>query len=77
MSLLLLSDFGIDLAGTPLDILECQTLTESSHEFKVDTVKSFTVVDEAAYKVQPYFAGMGNKCNSSIVLAVNFVLFLV
>ena len=33
--------------GTPQDILECQNITES-HELKVDTVKSFTVVDEAA-----------------------------
>ena len=124
-SLLLLSDFGIGLSSTPLDILECQKVTESEsppHQFKVDTVKSFTVVDEAALYVlvvshlfltdqphvhdlitcsvvfpeaclsltefflivaqhslvdnaQHYIAGMGDKCNCSIVLAVHFVLF--
>ena len=123
LSLLLLSDFGIGLSSTPLDILECQKITVSS-TFKVDTVKSFTVVDEAAIhvlvvftlfltdyprvhdlvtgsvvfpeaclslaefllivaqhslvnNVQHYLAGMWDKCNSSIVLAVHFVPFLV
>ena len=51
LSLLLQSDFGIGLSSTPLDILECQKIIE----FKVDAVKSFTVVDEAAIHVLAVF----------------------
>ena len=53
LSLLLQSDFGIGLSSTPLDILECQK--SPPHEFKVDAVKSFTVVDEAAIHVLAVF----------------------
>ena len=51
--LLPLSHFGIGPSSTPRYVLHCQNIAESSAcvQVNIDTVKSFTVVDEAAVHV--------------------------
>ena len=51
--LLLLSHVGIGLSSTPRYVLDCQKIAKSSAcvHVNIDTVKSVTVVDEAAVHV--------------------------